>query len=538
VAQPEISIGDGAVRSAGRRRLGVELTDIQADAARSVVEGRDTLLISPTGSGKSAVYQLSGSLLHGTTIVVSPLLALQEDQLAGLRPLDIGSGAVLSSLHGRRHRTATLDALARGDVEFLLLAPEQLVQADVQKALTAASIDRFVVDEAHCIDAWGADFRPDFQRLGTLRRQLGCPPALALTATAAPHVEEEIIASLVLDDPLVLIGDLRRPNISLRIEGHATWDAAVEATVDGADGREGSGLVYVSRRQVAEDLARRLDRPERPAVAYHGSLPRRRRDWAHARFRSAEPVVVVATSAFGLGVDAPHVRFVLHLEAPETIDAYCQEIGRAGRDGAPAEAVLHHVTGTRSGRRFSGGRSKPDATLCAAIVAITEPVAIEVMRRYLGVPLGRLLQAVTVLERQGAVTVGADGVVAPEGVAWPTVERRVTEELQRRADVLRSRQEMVDWLLEGRTCRWSTVLGYLGQPGHPPCGKCDVCRAGDAPDTEATAPERLHHVEFGPGVVIQRRGDVMVVLFDRHGYRTLSSSVLEEEQLVAGTDRM
>src|SRR4051794_22684602 len=249
-----------SVRSAARRQLGIDLTDIQARATSSVVAGRDTVLISPTGSGKSAVYQLSGALLPGTTIVVSPLLALQEDQLAALASLDAGRAAVLSSLRGKRDSAATLQALARGEVEFLLLAPEQLARADVREALAATPIDRFVVDEAHCIDAWGSDFRPEFQRIGPLRRRLGTPPALALTATAAPHVQAEIEASLALEDPVVLTADLRRPNLPLSVQGHASWKEAWDATAADVDGREGTGLVYVSRRQVAEDLARQLDR--------------------------------------------------------------------------------------------------------------------------------------------------------------------------------------------------------------------------------------------------------------------------------------
>ena len=521
-------------RTDARARLHVDLTDLQAEATRDVIEGRDTLLVSPTGSGKSAVYQLAGALLRGTTVVVSPLLALQQDQMAALDRLDVGTAAMLNGLQGRRERRRTLDAIAAGSIEFVLLAPEQLLLVEVRDAMTTAGVDRFVVDEAHCIDAWGPDFRPAFQRLGAIRHALGSPPALALTATAAPHVRSEIIASLELQHPTVLLADLLRRNLALAVAAHA--DAAEVADAVHADvrGRRGTGIVYVARRRHAEDMAARLETGRRPAVAYHGSLSRRARQSVHDRFRSGEPVVVVATSAFGLGVDAPHVRFVVHADAPETIDAYYQEIGRAGRDGEPADAVLHHVTGRPSGRRFAAVASVPDVALCAAVANVAEPAPVDTLRRVLGQPEGRLLQAVSMLQRAGAVEFDADGLVHRGPVGWAVAESSVVASLEVRAEVSRTRQEMMDWFVETDACRWTTVLGYLGQPDHEPCRRCDNCIAGRT--RARPAGQHLRHRAFGAGVVVQRQGDLVLALFDEHGYRTMSASVLEQEGLVRWLD--
>jgi ATP-dependent DNA helicase RecQ len=520
-----------AVRRAGRRHLNVDLSELQAEATTSVVGGRDTLVVSPTGSGKSAVYQLAGAMLEGTSVVVSPLLALQEDQLAALEDLEVGEAAVLSSLRGRERRT-TLDALAAGRLEFLLAAPEQLGRPDVQRALIDGGVDRFVVDEAHCIDTWGSDFRPDFLFLGAVRRAIGTPPALALTATAAPHVRDRIVECLHLRDPSLLVADMRRANIRLAVRHHADASTARDALEADVRQRPGKALVYVGRRRIADELAERLGSHERSTFAYHGSLSAGRRAEVHRAFRSDEPTVVVATNAFGLGIDVPDVRFVMHLDAPETIDAYYQEIGRAGRDGQPAEAILHAVIGTASTRRFAAGTSLPDVGLCAALASLNRSASIDVLRQQLSQPRGRLLQAVQLLETLGPVVLTADGTVQPGGARWVEVEPLVAEQLEERRALLTTRRDMMDWFVHSDACRWLTVLGYLGQGGGTPCGSCDVCTGRPAAPATNGPEERIHHREFGAGTVVQRDGDRIVVLFDGAGYRTLSSTLLDEEDLV------
>src|SRR5205085_2518451 len=196
----------------------------------------------------------------------------------------------------------------------------------------------------------------------------------------------------------------------------------------------------------------------------------------------------------------------------------------------PAVGVLHHVTGRRSGRSFAGASSRPTVELCAALASITRPTAVDELRRALHVSEGVLLQAVSVLEAVDAIEMSPSGVIRPSGRAWTDTEPDVAEHLAQRGELLRTRSEMVEWFVESGACRWATVLGYLGQPGHPPCGRCDACRAGLS-GTGDSSGEEIHHASFGDGTVVQRRGDVIVALFAEHGYRTLSASVLQAENL-------
>jgi ATP-dependent DNA helicase RecQ len=513
-----------------RRRLGLDLTDVQREAVAAVLDGADTLLISPTGSGKSAVYQLAGALTEGVTIIVSPLLALQEDQLKAFADLDLGPAVAISSLRGQAARTAALGRIDAGAVEFVLLAPEQLQRSDVQTVLRRSAIDRIVVDEAHCVDLWGADLRPDYAALGAVRASLGSPPVLATTATAPPHVRAEIVDVLRMTDPVQVIAPTERANIDPAVVRHASRADLDAAVVDEVRDLEGRGLVYVGRRQDAEEVAARLDGPGRRALAYHGSLPAARRREVHEAFGADDEVVVVATNAFGLGIDASDVRFVVHTDAPETIDSYAQEIGRAGRDGQRATATLHVVAGSAGRRRFAAGRSLPDEALCAAVAALSRPAPLDEVRRALGQSRGRLLQAVRLVERSGGVALAPDLVVQPGPAPWADIRDRVAAELDAAAALRRTRREMIDAYVDSDDCRWSVLTGYLGGAEVDACGHCDVCQAAGRRRAEATSRDEgaVAHPEFGTGSVVREDDDVIVVLFDRAGYRTLSKEVLAD----------
>src|SRR4051794_30955345 len=330
-------------RKAARERLGLErLRPGQEDALRSLSAGRDTLVVMPSGAGKSAIYQVAGLLMEGVTVVVSPILALQRDQVASIAEHDAGGAAQISSDLPESRRGDAFEGIQREAVEFVFLAPEQFNRADTLEGLRG-TVSLFVVDEAHCVSEWGHDFRPDYLRLGTVVESPGRPGVLALTATAAPPVREEIVERLGMLDPTVIVTGFDRPNIHLAVERHEEEHRKREAVLDAVVAAEGAGIVYAATRRQTEEVAEALRElgvgaaagggagfvygaPRRQteevaealrelgvgAAAYHAGMGRRRREEVERAFMEDEIRVIVATIAFGMGIDKPNVRFVFH----------------------------------------------------------------------------------------------------------------------------------------------------------------------------------------------------------------------------------
>ncbi|WP_028645318.1 RecQ family ATP-dependent DNA helicase [Nocardioides sp. URHA0020] len=516
------------VRRAARSAFGHdELLPGQADATAALLEDRDVLLVAPTGAGKSLVYQLAGLLIDGPTLVVSPLLALQQDQLDHVAQSTAGVRAGrISSAESASAQQDVLDSAAAGDLEFVFLAPEQLSRPDVRERLADVGPSLVAVDEAHCVSTWGHDFRPDYFRLGELVADLGAPRIVALTATAAPPVRDDIVARLRMRDPLTVVTGFARDNIALEVVRHATETEQRRAVVDTVVAADGPGIVYCRTRRAAEDLAAAIAAAGRQSVVYHAGLARRRRDEAQQAFMRGDPEVVVATSAFGMGIDKPDVRWIVHAQVPESLDTYYQEVGRAGRDGEPATATLAYRPEDLSlGRFFSPAVPKrPDVERVAAAVAElgTDPRAVAA---HTGLSARRSGRIVNLLElarqsQEGPVEGGAAVDAAIE-----------IAESHRRLE--RSRVEMMRTYAETRRCRAELLVGYFGEQRDDRCGRCDNCRADIAPDpgdraaTPYAVQRRVHHAEFGDGVVTDVESDRLTVIFDDVGYRTLALHLAE-----------
>jgi ATP-dependent DNA helicase RecQ len=545
------------LRRTARRQFGWErLRPGQLDPMRALLSGRDAVVVMPTGAGKSAIYQVPAAVLSGPTLVVSPLLALQQDQLTGLngRTGDTLGAVRLSSAQTPKAQAEALQAVRDGRARFLFVTPEQLAKPDRLAEIAAMRPALVAIDEAHCISAWGHDFRPDYLALGSTlaaltRGRSGRPPIVALTATASPPVREDIIARLRLRNPYQLVSGLDRPNLFLAASHCASEEhrwrrllAALRADSSTGDRSSlgGAAIVYLPTRRAAEEVAQRLVREGFDAQAYHGGMATRQREQRHEDFLADRIRIMVATSAFGMGIDKPDIRTVVHLALPDSPDSYLQEIGRAGRDGRPARTtLLYRREDVALQRYFTGGA--PDAGQIRDLVALVraQSPTRAALREHSGLSQRKLTQLLSLLEHLGVVVTGDQGrLVSPPDAPVPTEAARLAlAEVARFQTVQRSRIDMMLSLAEGRRCRTQTLLAYFGDPSSTlPCGHCDTCAGGTAEAAPAGYPfpvhTGVHHAEWGIGTVLGYAGDRMTVLFDKVGYKTLSTRVVRDRGLL------
>lgn len=510
----------------------------QREAIEASVAGRDTLVVLATGGGKSAVYQIAGAQRGGVVVVVSPLVALQADQLASIEAAPAAPAAVaINSSQGAAAEARAWGRVDEGGPLYVLLAPEQLAKDENVARLASAGVSLLVVDEAHCVSSWGHDFRPDYLRLADVRHELGDPPVLAMTATASGPVREEIVERLGMVDPEVQVHGVDRPEIRLVVHRHESEGEKRAAVVAEARSWTAPGLVYVATRKETEQYAAEIAAEGRRVAAYHAGLRGPERRAVQDRWREGQLDAVVATSAFGMGIDRGDVRFVLHATTTESLDAYYQEVGRAGRDGEPATGALHYRAEDLGLRRFFAKRSVDKASLRAiwAAVAETPGSRITDLSKTVDIPSRTVSRLVNDLVDAGLVDT-TSGIRPTTDRRVDAVVRAVKATLASRERIAESRLSMMRAYAETSHCRRRVLLDYFGVDGPQWCGNCDGCErhealgdeAGDAAvDAPLAVDEVVQHREWGEGTVMSVEADRATVFFESEGYKVVSYAALD-----------
>lgn len=438
----------------------------------------------PTGAGKSLTYQLPALVGEGLTLVVSPLIALMKDQTDTLQPKGIAAAALNSSLEAAAQRRV-LREISR--LELLYLAPGRLGDSAFLEALSGVEIARLIVDEAHCISAWGHDFRPDYRTLGAFRERLGGPPITALTATATPDVREDIIRSLGLRDPTIVTTGFDRPNLVYRV--HHVKDEEKRAVLERFLGEhQGAGLVYVGTRQEAERLSLEIAGWGYACAAYHGGRSTKERSKVQDALLADRLRVVVATNAFGMGIDKPNLRWVLHYRLPGSLKAYYQEAGRAGRDGERAVcALLHDPEDVDLQAHFIESASPTLLDLKRIYLylrhvepmSLNTPNALEGVAEALELSRNRVFRSLQELQNQGTVTLSGEER-KPRPSLQPPFDRKVPTFNMTNLEVhKRSRYDLLARMVayaRSDGCRRQFLMTYFGEHRARPVGcLCDGC---------------------------------------------------------------
>jgi len=473
----------------------------QEEVCRAAIDGRDVLLVMPTGAGKSLCYQLPAIARGGTTLVVSPLIALMEDQVAKLAR----QGLRVARIHSGRDRSASRQACVEylnGTLQFLFIAPERLRVPGFTEMLAKRKPSLIAIDEAHCISAWGHDFRRDYRTLGQHLPALRPAPVIALTATATPLVQDDIVRQLGMSAAARFIHGFRRENLAIEIVETPKPRRAELTRELLTDESRRPAIVYAPSRKEAEALAAELF-PLLPAAAYHAGLDAHHRDRVQQAFLNGELQTVVATIAFGMGIDKADVRTVIHTAMPATLESFYQEIGRAGRDGKPSRTVLMYSWADRRLLEFFLERDYPSVQTLRDLVRRipAQGVHKDELRASLRMDAETFVQALDKLAMHGGANVDYSDHVTAGDRDWADA---YTAQISRR-------QSQIDQVMQyagGSQCRMAALVRHFGdrEDGRRPCGKCDFCSPERCIAQQFRAPSDIEQQAMAAAVKALRAG--------------------------------